>query len=132
MRQFYHYIKEYNYGKLRDMATPGFEIIYSRGRLDRDGFEKVHRAEEKQLGPAASRPDLYLYEISDVNTDVTGDVAMITFRATNPETTRKDGKVVPVFNSRYYCYVVLRREDSAKRWLVDRFFSMPEPAPAKP
>lgn len=129
MRQYYHYIKAYNHDKMREMATPNFEIIYSRGRLDRAGFEKVHRAEEQQLGPAASRPDRYLYELSDVRTEEAGDTALISFKATNTETTRKDGKVVPVFYTRYFCYVVLRREGPTKRWLLDRFVSMPEPKP---
>jgi len=126
VRQYYHHIKAYNYEAMGAMTTPGFEIIYSGVRLDRAGFEERHREEEHQLGSAESRLDRFLYELSDFETKVASEVAYISFRATNPETTTKSGTVVPLFNAKYFVLFILRRPGEGSQWLVDRVFSMPE------
>ena len=127
VRQYYHYIKAYNYDKMREMTTPGFEIFYRGSRFNRDEFEKAHRAEEQEYGPPESRPDRFLYEISEVEASVTDNIALVSFKATNLKTTRKNGKDVSEVDAVFFRYVVLQREDPTKPWLVHRFISIAEP-----
>lgn len=112
IRQFYHHIKAYNYDGMRTMVTPGFRIMYPGGSLDWEGFEEVHRAEEAEAGPAASRPQRFLYELTDFQVESTPDVVYASFVQTNPESGR-----------RYWNQFVLRRIDS--HWRVHFVGSLP-------
>jgi hypothetical protein len=126
IRQFYHYIKEYNFEGMQAMITPGFNILYAGGSFDWDGFEQRHRAEEEQLGSAASRQQRYLYRLSDFKIEETPEVIYVSFRATNPETRRDEqGAEVPVFNTSYNNSFILKRVGPNLK--IHFVGSMPEP-----
>ena len=107
IRQYYHYIKAYNYDGMRALTTPGFEVTYDGLQLDQAGFEARHREEEQQLGPASSRPDRFDYQLVDFMIEVTDDVAHVTCVETHP------GRDINYFNE----FTLIRSGD---RWLIDR------------
>ena len=88
IRQFYHHIKAYNYDGMRTMVTPGFRVMYGGRSLDWEGFEESHRAEEAEQGPASSRPERFLYELSDFKIESTPEMIYATFLQTNHEVDR--------------------------------------------
>ena len=88
IRQFYHHIKAYNYDGMRTMVTPGFRVMYSGQSLDWERFEEFHRAEEAEEGPASSRPERFLYELSDFQIESTPEVVYATFLQTSHEVDR--------------------------------------------
>ena len=112
VRQFYHDIKAYNFENMQAMITPGFQIMYAGLSLDWEGFEERHRAEEAELGPTASRPQRYLYNLWDFNVvEENPDTFLVSFQANNPETRiDESGEEVPVFNTNYHNAWVLRRD----------------------
>ena len=114
IRQFYHHIKAYNYDGMRTMITPGFRVMYGGRSFDWEGFEASHRAEEAEMGPASSRPQRFLYELSDFQIESTPDVVYASFVQYNPEVDR-----------RYWNSFVLRRIDS--HWRVHFVGSLQEP-----
>jgi hypothetical protein len=96
---------------MRARVTPGFNILYAGTSLNWDGFEKRHSEEEQELGPAASRPQRFLYKLWDFNVvEETPDTILVSFRANNPEThVNEQGEEVPVFNTSYHNSWILRR-----------------------
>jgi hypothetical protein len=101
------------------LATPEFEILYDNGRFDRAGFDKRHRDEEKRVGPARTRPKRFLSELSDFTIDVSGDIALVSFKEFVPEA--RDPS-----RARHLFWVVLRRAGVDKEWLVNKMFTVPE------
>jgi hypothetical protein len=126
IRQFYHYIKDYNFEGMRAMITPGFSILYAGVSLDWDGFEQRHREEETELGVASTRDQRFMYRLSEFNIEETPDVVYASFRATNPETrTDAQGEEVPVFNTSYHNSFILKREGDGGDLKIHFIGSMP-------
>jgi hypothetical protein len=118
VRDYYRYIKAYDHDAMRAAATPEFEIIYAGGRLDRAGFEAVHRAEELEKGPADSRPGRFDYDNTNFEIEINGDIAFSRSREMHPR------------DNNYYDYWVLRRDDD--EWMIHRIFHMPMQGDAAP
>ena len=113
IRIFYHHVKAYNYEGMRAMVTPGFRAIYDGTSLDWEGFEQRHRAEEAELGPASSRPQRFLYRLSDFESEESTPNVV---NGTIFETASEEGE-----DNRSLSFV-LRRIES--RWLIDSIGSM--------
>ena len=112
VREYYHAIKIYDHDAMRAAATPEFELIYGGRRVNRSGFETVHRAEEQELGPVESRPLRLEYELAEFEIEIAGDIAFSRYIEIVPNPEYPD----------YYGFIVLRRDGG--RWLIHRMLTM--------
>jgi len=102
-RQFYDLISAYDYDGLRAMSTEDFELLEAGRRMSMDEFVTMLEGME-------ARGIELSFETSDLNTEVSGDVAYTTNR------------MVSASGNRYLEGGVLRRV--GPDWFVDRAFSM--------
>jgi hypothetical protein len=111
VQNYYYHIKMYDHEAMLAAVTPEFELVYSRGRVDRLEFETRHRAEVAELGPTESRPGRMDYQNVDFEIEIDGDLAYSRSRNINPA------------GYDNFDYFVLRRDGG--RWRIHRFFHMP-------
>ena len=101
IRQFYVDVNEFDHAGIRRTTASDFEFMDGGRRMDGDAFEAFMRGIESggtTLG----------FELSELNTEVEGDVAYTSYWATTP-------------SSVYLEAAVLRRTDGG--WIVDRVIS---------
>lgn len=110
IRAYYNNLKQYNLEAMKATMTPDFALIYRGQQIDGSEFLRRHREEERVRGPTASRPERMKYELVDFSTEVTPEVAIATFRETNPA------------GNDYLNLFVLKR--SGNQWLIYRLFHM--------
>ena len=113
VREYYQAIKVYDHDAMRAAVTPEFELIYGGRRVDRAGFERVHREEEQNSPPLEDRPWRLQYQLADFEIEIDGDVAFSRSVEIEPDPNIPD----------YYDFIVLRRDGG--RWLIHRMFHMP-------
>ena len=101
IRQFYLDVNAFDHAALRATTTSDFEFMDGGRRMDGDAFEAFLRGVE-------SGGTTLDFELSELNTEVVGDVAYTSYLASTPRSTLLEASV-------------LRR--SGGRWLVDRTIS---------
>jgi hypothetical protein len=101
-REFYEHIEAYDYEGLRTGSSPDFEILEAGRRMDMDDFVSMLQGMETR-GAELS------FDLTDLNTEVLGDVGYTTYR------------MVSGSGNAYLEALILRR--TASGWLVDRAFS---------
>ena len=101
-RGFYELIEAYDYDGLRTGSSPDFEILEAGRRMDMDDFVSMLEGME-------TRGVQLRFDLTDFNTEVSGDVGYTTYR------------MVSGSGNAYLEALVLRR--TASGWLVDRAFS---------
>jgi hypothetical protein len=101
-RSFYQLIAAYDYQGLRTASSPDFEILEAGRRMDMDDFVSMLQGME-------SRGVELSFDVTDFNTEVSGDVGYTTQR------------MVSGSGNAYLEGLILRR--TASGWLVDRAFS---------
>ncbi|MDY6945098.1 MAG: nuclear transport factor 2 family protein [Pseudomonadota bacterium] len=120
-RQYYHYIKAYDFAGMRGLAAPDFQITLTGVRLSADEFEARQADEVKRVGAAKTRPSRFLYELSNFNTELSGDnEALVTFAATSPE--RPDAENIRNVYAEYW--IVMRRADVHADWKLSKMISI--------
>jgi ketosteroid isomerase-like protein len=101
IRQFYADVNAFDHAAIRETTTSDFEFMDGGRRMDGDTFETFLRGVE-------SGGTTLDFELSELNTEVEGDVAYSSYLASTPRSTLLEASV-------------LRR--SGGRWLVDRTIS---------
>ena len=101
IRQFYMDVNAFDHAALRETTTSDFEFMDGGRRMDGDAFESFLRGIE-------SGGTSLEFELSELNTEVEGDVAYTSYLAATPRSALLEASV-------------LRR--SGDRWLVDRTIS---------
>ncbi len=101
IRQFYMDVNAFDHAALRETTASDFEFMNGGRRMDGDAFESFLRGVES----GGTSLD---FELSELNTEVEGDVAYTSYVAATPRFELLEASV-------------LRR--SGGRWLVDRTIS---------
>ncbi len=101
IRQFYVDVNAFDHEAIRATTTADFEFLDGGRRMDGDAFEAFLRGIES----GGSTLD---FEVSELNTEVAGDVAYASYLASTPRSVLLEASV-------------LRR--AGERWLIDRTVS---------